>query len=100
MRDNLYHVLYLAEQLLGSPLDRATGEQAALSAFAYPAGDTAPIVLARHRNGAIGGRRRRGASRLEPGRRRGVGDHGCGVSEYWSEPDQIHLDSPRMERGS
>lgn len=92
LRDNLYHVLYLAEQLLGSPLDRATGEQAAL-VHSYPAGDTA-IVLARHRNGAI---TQATAAWSFPGWSRAAaevwGTTAVARYEYWSEPDQIHLDT-------
>jgi len=92
LQDNLYHALYLAEQLLGSPLVHATGDQAAL-VHPYPAGDTA-IVLARHRNGAM--TQATGAWSFPGWSRASAEIWGTTAAvryDYWSEPDQIYLDA-------
>jgi predicted dehydrogenase len=91
LRDNLYHALYLAEQVLGSPLYRASGQQAAL-AHGYPAGDTAMIV-ARHLSGALS---QATAAWCFPGLSRATTEI-CGTKaairyDYWAEPGFYYLD--------
>ena len=93
LRDNLYHALYLAEEILGSPLRRAAGEQAALL-HDYPAGDTA-VIAARHRNGTL---TQATAAWSYLGQSRAVaevlGTKGVLTYRYWAEPDRLRIDSP------
>jgi predicted dehydrogenase len=90
LRDNLYHALYLAEALIGSPFERVGGEQATL-AHPYPGGDAAAVV-ARHRNGALtqalAAWCHRGPARatLEL-----LGSEATVRWHYWAQPDRFEV---------
>lgn len=91
LRDNLYHALYLGEQILASELDHACGEQAVLL-HGYPSGDAAAIV-ARHRSGAL---THALAAWCHLGHSRAtaevLGTDGVLRYRYWGEPDRLYLD--------
>ena len=92
LRDNLYHPLYLAEQLLGSPVEAASGAQAAL-VHDYSAGDTAMMAV-RHANGTL---TQALAAWSFPGQSRAVaevvGDEAVARYSYWVEPDWLEIDN-------
>jgi predicted dehydrogenase len=94
LRDNLYHPLYLAEQLLDSPVHTASGQQAAL-VHDYSAGDTA-MMTARHHNGtltqALAAWGYQGQSRATV---EVCGTEAVARYSYWAEPDQLWIDDGR-----
>jgi predicted dehydrogenase len=90
LSDNLYHAFYLAEYLLGSPLTRVRGEQAAL-VHPYPGGD-AVLVVGRHDNGALFQGTVAWCHRGHPrGSMELVGTKGTLRYDYWSEPERFMI---------
>lgn len=97
LTDNLYHTLYLAEQILGSEARGACGQQAALL-HPYPAGDTAVITVS-HGNGtltqAMAAWCCQGWSRATA---EVLGSEGALRYQYWDEPGVLRLDSGGPEK--
>jgi predicted dehydrogenase len=96
LTDNLYHSLYLSEQILGSPLRAACGHQAALR-HSYPAGDIA-MVTVRHDNGSL---TQATGSWCYQGWSRAIAEvHGHKAVlryRYWGEPGRLWLDEAGTE---